>query len=286
MHKLLLLLTILLPAAAMAAEKSDTIINISNPDSVRILSGDGGWTRILINGKTVDGTPYSQSYSMKTTPIDTAEAWDIELPFSKSSSSNGQNRRRWQVFSFDDIYIGATCPSGDDKKLNGGWEIGIMNIMGVRFRPMGYGTSLSLGAGIGYRSLNGASGLHLEENNGSVYVLPNPAGTDASSRLHIFRLQIPLLITQPLFKELKLKAGVVYNMNFSLRATTKYRTPDTTRKESLKGLHQQFSTFDIYAALGWSDWGGIYFTYSPSYVFMSGYGPDTKVISFGLTLSF
>lgn len=270
--------------AAPAAERSDTLATLVRPDSVRVAVTPSSLS-VTASGRS-HGEPYTYEYTTETDAGEVNGQWDIELPFTRSQSDLPGLRRRWAIFSLDECYLGITRSVRAPGGMRGGWEIGIRNVLGLRYSPVKGGPDFTLGIGLGYRSANVSHGAHLAGDRGVIGLVPTPEGMKASSRIHLYRVEIPLMLKQNLWSGLALKIGGILNLNTYMKATTKEKTGGVTTKTVYKGLHQRFATVDMYGALGWDEDFSLYVRYSPARVFDKGFGPEFSQLSFGITIGF
>lgn len=286
-----LLILVAATLVSVAAERSDTVVTLVRPDSVVVTVAPTSFS--VKAGGQRHGQSYTYEYTSESETADLAEGWDIALPFTRSLSDDTksatrpkQKARQWSTLSFEQLYVGLTrCVDAPDG-MRGGWEIGLSNIMGLRYSPFVGGPAFTLGMGMGYRSANVGHGAYLDVERGVVALVPTPDDMKASSRIHIFRLEFPLMLKQTIYRGLAVKVGGILNFNTYMKATTKTTVDGRTGKEGFKGLHQRFATIDLYGAIGFSGDVSLYARYSPARVFDAGFGPDFNQLSFGITLGF
>lgn len=271
--------------AACAQAEPDTIVSLNDADSVTIVS-----TKNSISVK-VDGTRCGESYNYdyKVT-VDTVSSsdWEINLPFTKSQGAT-RSRRVLSLDLFDGFYVGATLPVDDIDGMRAGWEIGINNVAAIYYRPWRGGPVISLGIGLGYQSVNVGGGwcLGYDSRSQALNIIPKDVDMEkASSRLHLCRMHVPLLLTQHFSSDFAVQLGGVLNLNAYMKATTKTKADGVTRKNSFNPLHQRFATVDLFAGIQFYDGIGVYVRYSPMQAFDKGYGPCYDTVSFGLSFGF
>lgn len=271
--------------ASRAAERSDTLTTLVHPDSVTVTVTPSSLS-VTANGRQF-GQTYTYEYTTETEAADIDGQWDIELPFTRSQSDPAARTiRHWAIFSLDECYVGLTRCADAPGGMRGGWEIGLRNVLGLRYTPVKGGPDFTLGIGLGYRSANVSHGAHLEGAGGVLTIVPTPEGVKASSRMHLFRFEIPLMLKQRIWRSLAIKVGGILNLNTYMKATTKEKADGVTTKTVYKDLHQRFATVDLYGALGLDEDISLYVRYSPARVFDTGFGPCFRQLSFGITIGF
>ncbi len=281
MKKYLLLLACaigsIIPATAIAP--ADTVASFVRPDSVTVIASDNSLS-VKVEGYR-SGEKFMYDYQTSVDTVDNT-VWDINLPFTKSEVSSG-GRSRFSIGWFDNLYVGGTIPLDHEPGIRGGWEIGIDNIVAVCWRPALSGTALSLGFGMGYRSANVGGGRMLALHDKILTVDPVGEGIDkASSRLHLLRLHVPLMVTQRICKNFKVRVGGILNLNTYMSATTKTEDAGVTSKSSFHSLHQRFLTADLFGSLNFLEGMGVYVRWSPMQVFDKGWGPKFEALSVGV----
>lgn len=267
----------IIPASAIAS--ADTVFGFDRPDSVTIISSDNSLSVKVVGDRY--GERFQYDYHTRVDSADNT-VWNINLPFTKSESSRS-GRSRFSIDWCDNIYIGGTIPLDHEPGIRGGWEIGIDNIFAVCWRPARCGTALSLGFGMGYRSANVGGGRVIAMHDKILSVDPAGEGIDkASSRLHLLRFHVPLMITQRIYKDFKVRVGGILNLNTYMSATTKTQSANVTSKSNFHSLHQRFLTADLFGSLNFIDGMGVYVRWSPMQVFDNGWGPKFEALSVGV----
>ena len=267
----------MLPAAASVP--ADTVIRFFRPDSVSVSVADNSLT-VKVSGDRY-GDKYQYDYQSSVDSTDNAVR-EINLPFTHSQGS-GKNHNQFSISWGDNLYVGGTIHLNHAPGIRGGWEIGIDNVVALRWRPSRRGPSFSLGFGMGYRSANVGGGWMLAQHGKILTV--DPVGGDidrASSRLHLFRLHVPLMITQRVCKNLHIRVGGVLNLNTYMSATTKTEWGGVTSKTSFHSLHQRFITADLFGSVNFIEGMGVYARWSPMQVFDKGWGPKFEALSVGV----
>ncbi len=265
---------------------NDTIARIEYPERIEIkTSGDS--VRIMAKGMR-DGYGYGEfvyTYASADAYSDDGD-WEVNLPFVSSFREKKHVRKsgcRFKVEWFDNFYVGGVMGVDKPAGMKGGWEIGVDNFVGLFCHTGRRGPVFSLGAGLGYRSMNYGDGMMLSQAGKVLEIVPAAEEIQsASSRLHLFRLSIPFMITQPLVCGVSLRAGAILNLNTYASATTKIKTSSKNTKESFHSLEQRFATPDFLGSLVLFDNFGVYVRWSPVSLFSGEWGPRYKAVSVGV----
>ena len=290
--KILLSVGLLFTASAMTAEeRSDTIAQIEKPIVVRIISSPDK-KRIIVEGR--EGQPdYNLDYesSVSKAPADSADdMWAFNLPFAKNAEQNKLRRRNNSSFdALCDVYAGGVIPTEADRGFSrAGWEIGVLNAIRSQWHLSRCGTDLSLGLGIQYRSFNIGDGMILGRSDaGRLTLMPVPEEYDkASSKLHTFSLQIPLTLSQKIYKAFTIEVGGVAMLNTYTTGSCKWKIDNVESQMSVKNLHQRLLTVDALARIGWRDCLAFYVRYSPMSQFKPHHGPQYDSVAIGMSLGF
>ncbi len=266
-----------------AAELTDTVTVISNPDWVEVETW-GNHVQVKAKGKE-HGKTYDYTYDY-TQSEGVDNDWEVNLPFFKSHFEESKKKRGgcWlSVDWFDNFYVGGVIGLDKPEGMRGGWEIGVDNLVGLFWHTGRRGPIFSLGAGLGYRSTNFGNGMMLNQIGKTLVVVPvDDELASASSRLHLFRLTVPFMITQKFGCGMALRVGAILNLNTYTSATTKIKAGRSTTKESFHSLEQRFATPDFLGSLVVCDNCGVYVRWSPVSLFSSEWGPRVKTISVGV----
>lgn len=272
---------------AWAGEPTDTVVSVSAPQSVKIITR-GNTQTIIIKG-SIDDPEYSFTYVSEvgdSTIVEPEELWVFNPIFAK------QKRRKAHNPEYDmcsDIYAGAVIPTAYDKGINRvGWEIGMLNAAQIKWRISQVGTSLSVGIGWQYSHLTIGEGMMPQvSEKGILTLIPFPEEFYyVKGSLKSFAVQFPVLLTQKIYKSFNIELGGVAMLNTYTAGTTSWKEGNVSTKESIKHLHQRILTVDAIARIGWRDICSFYVRYSPMSQFKDQFGPEYKSISVGLTLGF
>lgn len=267
----------------MAAECADTVTYLPHPEWVEVKTyGDS--IHVKAKGKEY-GTNYDYSYDYALSGSADND-WEVNLPFIKNHYERAKKRRGgcWlSVDWFDNFYVGGVIGLDKPEGMRGGWEIGVDNLVGLFWHAGRKGPVFSLGAGLGYRSTNFGNGMMLDQMGKTLVIVPvDEEIASASSRLHLFRLSVPFMITQRMGCGMAIRLGAILNLNTYTSATTKIKSGRNTTKQSFHSLEQRFATPDFLGSLVICDNCGVYVRWSPVSLFSSEWGPKVKTISVGV----
>ena len=166
------------------------------------------------------------------------------------------------------------------------FEVGTLYVVGAKYTPWKRGPQFSIGAGIGYKRFSthkDTDRIFFRGADGRIDVKPSPHNTtDQTSSVDIMHLDIPFMITQPIYKDWGFSVGAVASFNTYLIGSTKYKVLG----ENGLGLGQRPVTVDFIASVGYIGGVSIYAKYSPMSVFKDGMGPKFKTLSLGFIIDF
>ena len=272
------------PLAAMAAPSTtDTVKVVKNPGNV-IITEDSTGMKLTIEGS--DGNPqYRYVYR--------SDRNDGVREHTTKTDTVKRGRVRWDMF-FGGVYVGwghaiarGDNAAGDlDRALGHQSEIGVLNLIGLEMRTR-CGFGMSLGFGFEARHFNLHNGTcFVKGDDGYLRITDkNEAWNKAKSSLTVTSLQFPLLLRQRVYRELKVMAGGVMDLNLWATAKNSYTQGDVDYNEAIKKIHQRRVTFDAIAGIGVGDFG-VYFRYRPQNVLKDGCGPQFRNWSLGIMLAF
>ncbi len=275
---------------AMMADnvEPDTLTVIDSPKSV-VISKKGGQTVVSVTG-TADNPDFRYNLVSQTSGVaDTVvarvedEEWGLNMPFLK----DGKPSRAFTTW-FNDVYVNMVFPSSAPAGMKTSWELGVGEFVRFSYEPSSRArTCFSIGLGMGYRRLAFGKGERLELNDGKLTLFPAEEGvTVKSSSIDEWDVRIPVTVTQPLYKDLKLAVGGVAVFNVNSRAYTTIERDGSKFSESYKGLHQRLLQCELFATLGFDDAVGLTVRYRPMNSFTDGYGPEYKSVALGLSFNF
>lgn len=296
--------TLLCAAGTMSADNApDTIARITNARTVVVVS-DGNSSTIRVDVKPTSSKPayvYTHTTNVvednegeaeeeEETTVDEAVNSDNlpELPFLHRPTP--RRHRTFTAFYGRDLYTGPLMPVANDQGFTTGWEAGWSQMVGGSWQPFAGGPSLNLGVGIGIRMLKlNSRHLFAVHGDGRLAITPLPEGMQrASTRLHMWSLQMPLTIRQHIRDGFTIELGAALTYNFYTTASCDYRTEDNQYryKEKYKHLHQRNFGVDLRLGFGWANDFGFYLRYAPVSIFTSDLGPQTDMLSAGICVAF
>lgn len=188
---------------------------------------------------------------------------------------------------FKHIYGGMLWPrSAPETKLS--YEVGIAQVAALQYKPSGsYAPRFSIGLGFGYRKISLDDGYRFDKTEGKLLLGAMPEGSyKSSSATEEWNIQVPVLITQKLYRRLSVMVGVIPTINFYSTAGTTYWLEDTRYTEKYKGLNQRILRAELIGGLGLRDIIGVYVRYCPTPLYRMRFGPRWETLSVGLTLNF
>ena len=284
---IILLCSAWLTAISSTVIPNDTVAKISNPEEIEIMS-NGDTLKIKTKG-FYKGKGYgTYTYSYAKEKEDDSNDWEINLPFVTSYREKSKRQKpgsRLKVRWCHDFYVGGVIGIDKPSGMGGGWEIGLDNFIGLYWSAGRMAPVFSIGAGLGYRSMNYSGGYMLSQTGKTLTIVPvDDEITNASSRLHLFRLSVPFMITQPLGCGVSARVGAILNLNTYMSATTKVKSHGESSKQSFHSLEQRFATPDFYGSILYKN-TGIYVRWSPVSLFTNEWGPRYKAVSVGVNFT-
>lgn len=290
--RFLLATGMLIAASTMTAkEKNDTIAQVEKPGVVRIISSDSK-KRIIVEGREGQ-SDYRLDYesSVSEIPVDSVDdMWAFNLPFTKTAGQNKTRRRsNPSIDAFCDLYAGGVIPTEADRGFSrAGWEIGMLNLVKAEWRLSRQGTALTLGIGWQYRTFNIGDGMILSRGEGGRLDL-NPIVGEydrTRSRINYFAIQIPLLLSQKIYRAFTIELGGVAMFNTYTTGSSSWEKDHVSSKAGIKDLHQRLLTVDALARIGWRDNLAFYVRYSPMSQFKPHHGPQYDSVAIGMSIGF
>lgn len=292
-------LATLVSSRCRAQETTDTIKVIDNPERVIVVK-EGTTTTILAetkgeNGKEVFNYEVNVDYS-KVGDVDfDGPSWDIDFPFvkigedgvEKCCGRRPRGRLTCSGIVAGHVYMGQRFNYGDKSGIKNSFELGIRNLIGVKWSRGGYVPDFSIGLGYSMQRYSAQPGLVFGKE-GSRIVL-EPLGEGFGRRhtyLYIHTIQIPLMLTQPIGRDVQFMAGAVACFNYYAHAETEVQRDDFRLKAKYKGFQQRLLTGELVCGLGLFESVGVYASWSPVPLFQSPFGPGLKAWSIGVTIGF
>ena len=290
----LLLLTFSFPGQAQTdPEPPDTIKLITNPDKVTVTrSGD----TTVIQVETTDDFG-SDTFTYEVTVADSTEddsMIDFEIPLGigkkEKAGRTGRSRKRklrTSMFMMGNVYIGQRFNYFDKGNVKNSYEVGVRNLVGIRWSHGRSTPSFSIGLGFGTQRYSARSGFRYAMDGSDLILIPVAEGNRVrSTDLQVWNFQVPLLLTVPIGRVVEFQAGVIGCFNSYAKARTHLDSGDYRTKTSYKGLQQRLFTAEPTVALGVCDILGVYASWSPMPLFKSPYGQELKSWSIGATINF
>lgn len=293
----------IIPMAHSQEQKPDTIAIFNDTQRVTITTTEGG-SRVVITEESNDERLVStkQTKSKHTYTITNSESGTFinsPLGWNVSRLLTGRKKAKRKIAPHSEtdglrgIYAGGLIPIGNQGAVNGGWEIGVKNLL-IGEWIAGEGLpSLSIGAGLGWKFQTIGDGYVLGSDNGVLTLRAIPAGVhDASSRIKHFHFTIPITLFIPMHKSFGISIGAELHVNTYTTASASWNRIDPTNgltehiKTNYKGLHQKIATAELTATLGWKEAIGLYVSWAPMGPWKKGYGPQYKTLAIGASLNF
>lgn len=290
--------------AGAAQQPADTIRVIENPDRVIVVRDS---TTTVIWAETL-GDDGAAVYNYEVNVEEPTEgeidlegtSWDIELPFvriNEEGVSDGRGRRKrgglsLSVIGAGHIYMGQRFNYNDKSGIKNSYEFGIRNLIGVKWSRGGYCPDFSVGFGISRQRYGAQRGLAFGKEGSRLILMPVDEDTQVRhTSLDVMTFQIPVMLTQPIGRDVQLMLGATACFNTYAKAHTEIARIGATgaevrHKTEYKGLQQRLLTADVVCALGLFESVGVYASWSPVPLFQSSYGPALKAWSIGVTLNF
>lgn len=295
MKKIYLLFAFLLSSIfhifAQSSEAPDTVKVIENADKV-LISRTGDTTLIEVETEKDYGKDlFSYSVTVDDS-IDTEsdDSFDFEIPFGigkESTSSSFRRRLQTSYFVMGNVYIGQRFNYSDKGNVKNSYEVGVRNLIGIRWSYGNYTPSFSIGFGYGAQRYSAQKGFMYVKDGSNLFLAPAGEGVEVKSTdLQVFIFQIPLLFTIPIGRSVEFVAGAVGCFNTYARASSELKVDSSKYKTTYKGLQQRLFTAELTASLGVCDILGVYASWSPMTLFQSPYGPQLKSWSLGATINF
>lgn len=273
---------------ASAVESGDTVATVNQPVIVRIISS-GNNKKVTVEGCA--GQPdYRLEYesSIKSESTDSIdEPFIFNIPFKRTTEEKKRNNP--SIDCFNDIYAGAVIPTESDRGFSRtGWEIGMLNLVRADWRLSSCGTYLSLGIGWQYRHITIGDGMMLDrDQNGTLLVEPIAESYHkVKSSLKSFAIQIPLSLSQKIYKAFTIEVGGVAVLNTYTTGNVSWHEDNVSSKMSVKGLHQRLLTVDAFARIGWRGNMAFYVRYYPMSQFKPHHGPQYNSVAIGMSIGF
>lgn len=273
--------------AAGVVTEPDTVVTVVNPESV-VITENGNTTSVIIKSA---GEGEKSVYTYSTTIDDAGDgqtiSYDFELPFERKMGGPGASHPVFTGTCLQDVYYGVLIPLDTHDAVKTFMEGGVMSLVKGTVAPWRKGPSLSVGFGMGWKTVVVSDGMTLARLGETLQMMPLPDGAvNGRSHLHMYHLTIPVMLKQHIYRHLDFSAGVVLNLNTYCTASSDYTLGDTDYHTSYKGLHQRFFSYDIMAKVGFAEGTALYVKYSPQSWFEGHDSPHFKTLSAGIILDF
>ncbi len=287
-------------------EPSDTIKAINNPQNVKIIRNKNK-TEVTVDIPTENGSGSFNRYHYEVCNIpnsnepteklfDENEDLMFKLSLFKSSKINDKSRagvvskKPWKtkryVTGMKYITWGWNFNYDSKAGIKNSFEVSVIDLIGVDWQTSRY-TTLGIGIGFGFNRVlaNDNSVFSCENDYLSVVEAPEDVEVEFA-RLDSWRIQIPLMYTQRLYKNFAIGLAGIVNFNVNSTATNRYNANHTRYTESIGGLNQRLLTADIMTTVGFTNFIGIYAKWSPIKSMEHQYGPSFRNFSIGINVNF
>ncbi|MBR0025044.1 MAG: hypothetical protein IJP59_10635 [Muribaculaceae bacterium] len=190
----------------------------------------------------------------------------------------------WNIYT-GGFVIGWDNASGIDVNMGRSIDIGWLNVIGTKFKTR-HGQRITAGVGIDWRNFKLNNGVHFQQNNDYLSVVPYPEGANPkSSRVKVFSLTVPVLVRQRMFSTVDIFAGPVVNFNLHASVETIYTLNGEKVKESSNKIHQVPVTVDILGGIKWK-FIGVFVRYSPCHVLQERHAVAFTPFTTGIIMGF
>lgn len=278
----------LMNAAAQTPEVPDTVKIIENAGKVMV-SRMGDTTTIEVEkGSDLGREVFSYKVTVEEDTDSVSDIdWELELPFGIGKDRNsGCSKLRTSVILFDLLYVGQRFNYFDKGNVKNSVEGGVRNIVGVKWSRGSYKPSFSIGLGASWQYYEAQDGFAYAKDGSNLVLVPVAEGYDIkSSLLTTYSLQVPLIYTQPIGRNVKLIIGAVGYFNSYAQAQTVVSVGKDKYKTQYRNLQQRLFTAECTCGLGVRDILGVYVSWSPMTLFQAPYGPQLKSWSIGTIIN-
>lgn len=272
--------------SAQQTEPADTLLVADKAEQVTVTSTGKGVV-VTINNYDGESTDYVYR-SQVTDSVSDNDEWILNIPGFVKKSRRGYGGTEEVSYG---IYMGFInsfdTPDNLNLAMGRSIEWGILNLLGWEYRPWRNGPRWSVGLGFGFKSYRTHKGgtRFYKNSDGDFVVDGYPDDTQGRhSRLQIFHLNVPLMMTQRIYRKWGVRLGAVVNFNLHASANSCYDYDGIEIKESYKRLQQRKVSVDFMASTGMIGIFSVYVKYSPFSVMKTGCGPDIKSVSVGVML--
>lgn len=286
-----LMLSPLLSVAQSIPEPPDTIKMIKNPEKVTV-TRTSETTLIQVDTPTDYG---SNTFTYEVTVAadsdnDLDPTIDFEIPFGigkKKEEKRVHKKLQTSGFLMGNVYFGQRFNYSDKGNVKNSYEIGVRNLVGIRWSHGHYTPSFSIGFGFGAQRYAAQKGFMYAKDGSNLILIPaEECSRVRSTDLQVWNFQVPILFTLPIGRDVEFAAGAVGCFNTYARARTELDFGDYKTTILYKGLQQRLFTTELTASIGVCDILGVYASWSPMTLFQAPYGPQLKSWSIGATINF
>lgn len=276
---------------SQSSELPDTVKIIENANKV-LISRSADTTLIEVESEKDYGKDlFSYSVTVDDSDdTDSDDSFDFEIPFGigkEGRSSSSRKRLQTSYFVMGNVYLGQRFNYSDKGNVKNSYEVGVRNLIGIRWSYGNYCPSFSIGFGYSAQRYSAQKGFVYAKEGSRLFLVPAGDGVEVKSTdLQVFTFQIPLLFTIPLGHTVEFVAGAVGCFNTYARASSELKIDSSKYKTTYKGLQQRLFTAELTASLGVCNILGVYASWSPMSLFQSPYGPQLKSWSLGATINF
>jgi hypothetical protein len=260
---------------------TDTIAVIKEAKNV-VLTRQGDKASLQIKGSgSNDNYYYSYSIAPAGDSISGSRP-TVDVPFSEEKKQGTTTLR-----FVKNVFAGANMPVGPGNDFTTGWEIAVSEFVGVGVKPWKSGPTFSCGVGFGYSTLS-VSGNKYLKSVGNDLTIAEGEVAGGSSRLDLYSVTFPLLLTQKISKDWAFNFGAILYLNVKGNVTNKYYTSESSDNRTKHSFTTdvRFFTPEVFATIGWADYMGVYVKYSPMDELLHFDGQRVSRISLGVNLNF
>ncbi len=278
-------------SSAIDVVPADTVLTLDRPSKVVVVK-QGKSTEVKIIG-TADNKKFRYTYTA-TENVENVENdylqfdnFELIFPFVGQKSKH-RYRPQCTTVAFRGLYAGPLFAVKGGAAINDSWQFGLDRIVGVDYTPFRHGPTIGIGIGYAYRQLSVSAGYCLVKQGDELAAIPigNPDVQEYHGRIRTSSFQVPLTLTQNIYKSFGISLGVILDFNTYTKAHSDYRLDGREYEVDMKGLHQRAITPELYGSIGFLDVVGVYARYMPVSMFKEEYGPTFKTFSVGVTLGF
>ena len=305
MRTIIITAALLATVSAFAAEPqlTDTIKVIDNASQI-IVTRTGNTTKIeaLVPNKEealLDHYVYSSSVSENesTAAEPISENIFAGFPFlndrvnrrhkNSESESERRSRRRGEVTALRNVYWGWNFAYDGKAGISNCFEVGVAEVIDVRWIPWQHGPELRVGLGFGMKRYTSGDNMMFAREGDRLTLVP--AGTEVTglkSRWDTWTIHVPFMLSQNISHNFGIAVGALVNFNTYSTARTSREINGTRYSEKFKRLQQRLLTSELIAIIGFREAIGFYVKWNPVPLMKECYGPEFRSWSMGVSLDF